>query len=675
VGRRRRKTSAVSVVLFSFVSAVFVAGGFAPVSTSAAVGSRTLTVTPPTGLVDQVVQVQWTGFNPTVSVTLYQCKAAPVSLADCYTTIRPPAGGDPNGSAVGDAVTKADGTGSAFLEIRPALDLPVLDCSASHPCSVLAFENDGHPIPPNGLPATAVGAPLQFAPSPTDCPRVSTPDVTTLGEESAAGALYSWSAMVCNGTKALALDYTAKGSPEGRRNFLAGNVDVGLTSTPAGADEKKLAARDFAYAPIDLTGVAVAFNVTDAVTAQKITDMNLTPRLVAILLAGSQFGGPGKALFQDAEFKALNPGHNWPINTQPPMLRAERNADTYVLTNWLQQDKAARDFLDGKDPTAAVDTFWKGIAYPTDLFESRDPNVQGVYNPRTGTIINARRLFNFQPPGDGVTISASTDGLFGVMDAVTAHSFGLPTAKLRPANAAANTAFVGPDAAGITAGYAAMKPNADGVTKQADPTSATGYPLVKVDYAMVPTTGIADPVKRAHIAQFLDFAAGAGQQAGALPGGYVPMPPDLQAQVVKARDAVVAQTGVFITIVITPVPGTGPAPDAGLLTAPGDAGSFNAGGANTGSTTGGYGGNTGTAAAAPGAPVRSTSRASASRSPSTVNPVSAGLRDFLGGDHQLFLPVLFVLGAVALVAGPLLTLRSQGKLRRRKPASVGTVMS
>lgn len=657
----------------ALVTAVVVllgAGMFMGTSSSGAATPRSLTVTPPSGLVDQVVQVHWTGFTPTnganFTVTLYQCKAAPVSLADCYTVIRPPAGGDPNGSAVQDGFTNANGTGSAFIEVRPALSLPVLDCSATHPCSVMAFENDGQPIPPNGLPATAVTASLQFAPSPTDCPRVATPDVTTLGEESTAAALYTWSAVVCTGASPLALDYTAKGSPEGRRNFLVGNVDVGLSSMPATPDELRLATRQSAYAPIDLTGVVVAFNVTDTVTKQKITDMNLTPRLVAMMVAAPQFGGPGKALFQDPEFLALNPGHNWPINTQPPELRAERNADAYILTNWLQQDSAARNFLDGKDPTAPVDDFWKGIVYPTDLFESRDPAVQGVYNPRTGTVINARRLFNFQAPGDGVTISTDTEGLFGVMDAVTAHDFGLPTAKLRPANAP-TAPFVAADAGGLTKGYSAMKTNADGVTKLADPTNPAGYPLVKVDYAIVPTSGVADAAKRAHIAQLLDFAGGPGQQPGALPGGYLPLPSDLQTQLHKARDAVLAQSGA------TANPTTPTSALTDQQVAPGDQTPGGAGAATgSGLASSGYTGS-GTAAAAPGTPARS-SAASAPRrtsSPGIVSAVSAGLHNFFGGDHQLFVPVLFLLGALALIAGPVIAWMARRMQREAEARRAG----
>ena len=164
-----------------------------------------------------------------------------------------------------------------------------------------------------------------------------------------------------------------------------------LTSSAVTPDEVAAAPahRAYAYAPIDVTGVAVAFNVTDTLTHQRITDMNLSPRLVAILVAGS-----GLHLFQDPEFVALNPGHSWPMEVQPPLLRAERNADALLLTGWLGADHAARAFLDGNDPRAAVDQFWKGIVYPTDIFEARDPNTIGNYNPRSGTIANARRLFN-----------------------------------------------------------------------------------------------------------------------------------------------------------------------------------------------------------------------------------------------------------------------------------------
>ena len=130
-------------------------------------------------------------------------------------------------------------------------------------------------------------------------------------------------------------------------------------------------------------------------------------------------------------------------------MRSERNADAYFLTGWLNTIRAARAFLDGKDSVAAVDPFWKNIKYPTDSFEAHDPNTLGSYNPRSGTLTNARRLFNFQAPGDAV-ISPLSEGLLGIMDAVTAAKFGFATAKLRPANAAAGAGFVAADNAGCS---------------------------------------------------------------------------------------------------------------------------------------------------------------------------------------------------------------------------------
>jgi hypothetical protein len=51
------------------------------------------------------------------------------------------------------------------------------------------------------------------------------------------------------------------------------------------------------------------------------------------------------------------------------------------------------------------------------------------------------------------------------------------------------------------------------------------------------------------------------------------------------------------------------------------------------------------------------------------NPVLQALRDFFGGDHHLLLPVVIVLGGAALAAGPMLILKSQGKLRRPRRRS------
>ena len=97
--------------------------------------------------------------------------------------------------------------------------------------------------------------------------------------------------------------------------------------------------------PVDLTAIVLAYNIVDPVTNKQITDLTLTPRLVARLLSDSDVN----TFFEDPEFLKLNPHHAWPITAADPGLRAEQNADTWIVTNWLQHDPNARKFLDGHD--------------------------------------------------------------------------------------------------------------------------------------------------------------------------------------------------------------------------------------------------------------------------------------------------------------------------------------
>ena len=648
IGCHSRRTRAATRAAI----ALAVLAGLVPlVPSRAGAAGRALAVDPPGGLVDQVVSVRWSGFRPTTpgglySVTLYQCKANPISLRDCYTASKPPSG--PNeGTGVADGQTNADGTGSAFIEVRPAQDLPALNCTSTNSCAVLAFENDGSRIPGGGLPATAVLAPLHFAGSPADCPAVPASDVRAEGSASTAAALYRWAAQICTGADALAVDYTELSSPAGRRDFLNGSVDVGLTSSPATAPELAEAPlhRSFSYAPVDVTGVVLAFNVSDTVTNQRITEMNLTARLVARVIADS-----GESLFQDPEFLQLNPGHNWPLQVQPPLVRAERNADALLLTDWLQADPAARRFLDGGD-SVPVNDYWRGISYPTDSFEARDPRTIGKYNPRAGTVTNARRLFNFQPPGDGASVSSRTDGIFAVLDAVTARTFRFPVAKLRRASGSSTDAFVAPDGAGLAAGYAAMKVNADGVTRWADVTAPGAYPLTKADYAMVPTSGTS-AATAAKIARFLDYEAGPGQSV--LGDGYLPLPAAMRAEALKARDAVVAG-GRTEAPIETPAAS---APDTGTTDAVTDSG---------GSTDLSAPSAAGDTSIGPTANVP-VARAAAAVGRSSVkrSPLARLLRAFTGSDGHLLLPALLALAILSAALGPYL-LRRARRARRDLP--------
>ena len=536
--RGARVIAVVSVACIAVTLSVF------RTATTAHADGRQLTVTPATELGNQVVLVHWSGFTPGIGVIVQQCKAGPVSLADCETAL--PFPNSEGGNEVIDAPTQDDGTGEAFIETRPVAQLPSLGCSAEVPCSLIAYENDGSVIPHDGLPLTVAIAPIAFAKSAADCPAVTSFDIRAEGEASSSQAFYRWIAGLCTADPRLIVDYTETSSVSGREDFLAGQVDVGVTSTPATPSELAAPGPAFTYAPVDLTAVTVVYNMSDLVTGRRITDLTLSPRLLTRLITDTQL----LDFFNDPEFRALNPGHNWPdLGLTVPLIRAERNADTYIATSWMASNQDARQFLADTDPYGvSIQPAYKDYAYPTDVFEDVDSNT--AYVPRQGENEVGQRVFYGVTPTGGDALPTVDYGFMGIVDLPTAQRYNLPVAKL--VNASGNA--VAPDEASILAGYAAMKTAPDGITKFPDfaTTVANAYPLVKVDYAMVPTD--APATLASNLKRFLTFASTTGQES--VPPGFVKMPDDLVAQTTAAADAIKGPT--TTTTTPTPTPATTP---------------------------------------------------------------------------------------------------------------------
>jgi ABC-type phosphate transport system substrate-binding protein len=505
-----------------------------------AAGPRTLTVTPATGFSDQVALAQWSGFDPTVgftdTVTLLQCRANPhqvdadsnsTTADDCLTAVPFPFAGN----KISSATTQADGTGSAFIEILPAAQAPALNCSETTPCSILAYENNGTPPPTDSLPTTAAVAPITFAKSIDDCPPVTSYDLRAEGEASAAQLMYGWAANLCTANPKLILDYTETSSVSGREDFLNRLVEVGVTSMPPTSAELAAAPGypKYTYAPLDLGADVIAYNMNDPTTGKRITNLTLSPRLVARIISDTDLIDPPSdpaSIWRDKELLKLNPGVHWPDQAMSqPLLRAEQNADTYITTDWIAHDPGAEAFLQGHDQyKVPVSDGFLNVKYPTDIFENLASN-DNAYVPIQGERPVARKVFYAVTPSGNTPNNPDHIGFVGVLDLSTALRYGLPTAKL--VNAAGVP--VAPDAAGLLAGYQAMKTNPDGITKYPDftNTNAAIYPLVKVDYAMIPTQ-VSSATDEANLKRFLTFVAGQGESV--LPVGYAPMPADLAAQ-------------------------------------------------------------------------------------------------------------------------------------------------
>ena len=500
--------------------------------TASGTGGRSATVSPGVDLSNEVINISWSGFRPTTQQNVYtviilQCKANPVSLADCFSA--EPFPDLANGNRLLDS-TAADGTGSAQFEVRPASNLPQLACSSTNPCSILVYENDALPVQAGSLPSARVVIPITFAPSQADCPTITDFDVRVDGSATSAGLFYSWAARICQGDSSVVLDYTETSSTTGRENFLAGLIDFGVTALPATEEELSHHPehRDYSYAPIAASAVVVAYNLTDPFTGLRVENLVVSPRLVARLVTNSSV----ETIVRDRELLNINPTVRFPTNgINPILVRAERNAATTILTSWMSADPEARKFLTDADTwRVRLNSAYVGYSYPRDAFELVDTDPS--YLPRQGQKNIATRMFYGVSPTSSQSELTSARGVIGIVDWPTAKKFGLQVAGLLKPDG--TVVQVTDDS--ILRGIADADLSAAG-TLVADPTpeDPLAYPMIKVDYAMVPKT-FDSAEKIADVRRVLSYAVGDGQSI--LPSGYVTLPDAMRAQTRKIVEAI-----------------------------------------------------------------------------------------------------------------------------------------
>lgn len=540
IGDRLRRACALMLAAFSLASltsfgaADSVSAELAPRSpvTATGTGGRSATVAPGVDLSNEVINISWSGFRPTTQQNIYtviilQCKANPVSLADCF--LAEPFPDLANGNRLLDS-TASDGTGSAQFEVRPASNLPQLDCSATNPCSILVYENDALPIQAGSLPAARVVIPITFAPSQADCPTITDFDVRVDGSATSAGLFYAWAAQICHGDSSVVLDYTETSSTTGRENFLAGLIDFGITALPATEEELSHHSdhREYSYAPVAASAVVVAYNLTDPFTGLRVENLVVSPRLVARLVTNSSV----ETFVRDRELLNINPTVRFPTNgINRILVRAERNAATTILTSWMSADPESQKLLADTDTwRVRLNASYVGYSYPRDAFELVD-NEPG-YLPRQGQKSIATRMFYGVSPTGTQAEPTSARGVIGIVDLPTAKRFGLQVAGLLMPNG--SVVQVTDDS--ILRGIADAELSAAG-TLVADPTpeDPLAYPMIKVDYAMVPKT-FDTAEKIADVRRVLSYAVGDGQNL--LPTGYITLPDSMRAETRKIVEAI-----------------------------------------------------------------------------------------------------------------------------------------
>jgi hypothetical protein len=362
------------------------------------------------------------------------------------------------------------------------------------------------------------------------------------------------------------------------------------------------------YAPLALSGVAFAFNIdvqsfsnappaVRARNGQRITQLNLTPRLVAKLLTQTYscsihcgvdyLSGNPRDLTTDKDFLALNPEFVDYANLQiSDFLEPLGDSDiANQVWSWIDADPDAHAFMAGHpDPWGTkINPAYLGMQLPVSNFPKSDqtcfdlhltgvdgkpipPTCEFDRRPYANDMQSAARAAS---RGDSLAVDdwhsetlppafkkeplqlSGNQQLIAIADTATASRYSLPVAKLR--NSAGE--FVAPTAESLTAGLAAMSPTDSGVlVPDATKVAPGAYPLTVLSYGATSPAGL-DSAGRHDYAAFIDYAVTAGQQPGLqfgqLPLGYEPLPVTLQEQALTVAKALGKRPGVELP---TPTP-------------------------------------------------------------------------------------------------------------------------
>ncbi|MGW1884821.1 hypothetical protein [Streptomyces sp. NPDC001970] len=638
---------------------------------------------------------------------------------------------------VAHARSGPDGKGEVYFEAQTALEAPGLGCgevqagssngSQGRSCWLVVVPRGETEVDGSSYRAQSSGqlqssplsasnwqhrlvVPLRFEPIGSFCP-IGADERSALGHEIIAEAVIRWQPALCQTGSRTIYGYAKVTDETARGQLVSDAPGMVFLGRPVTGDQVPEGPKPV-YAPVALSGLTIGFFVESqarssapaevkARNGARLTSLNLTPRLVAKLLTESYQDGnsrlaPSTAenpfnLVYDPEFLKHNPAYKdleYRSSLGDALVAEELSDATGQLWNWVDQDPAAREFLDGTpdnegrhgDPAFSgmkVNPHYRGIDLPISDFPKSDPFCQPFADhpdhplciqdkhpyasdmhtaaraaSRGDTLARANWDGTSTPPGYKKTPpqTAGQRAVLAVTDTATAGRYGLVTAKLQ--NAAGR--FVGPDEAGLLAGQTAMKPSGvDGVLSPDPMTNARdAYPLTLLSYAATVPERLTKEEGRDYAA-LLKYAAGAGQQpgvaAGTLPEGYAPLPQSLRAQTRAAADAIASRAGA------SPAPGDD---SGGSAAGPDSSGGGTAAGGNTSGGTGTTGGQPGAAGGAVASP--SAAAAQPSGKPSPGAPAAASGEPLLRtpawalGAVRYALLIALVVGLAAAAGGHLL---------------------
>jgi hypothetical protein len=300
------------------------------------------------------------------------------------------------------AFTDVDGNGSVQFEVRSDVENESLGCNDKVACSIVVIPINGiscdQPTQPQSVAdaacrkggqyppgssnfanqgvdqavspvlwwsasnwANRFSIPITFGLPPDTCdvldPR---PPTGFYGSELMAQAALQWAPAYCLDKKRFKFQLNQMSDSAGWNLMESGGGPAAFVSSP----HRTTSDDPVGFAPTAVTGFAIGYNIDRPDNEGEYDQLKLDPRLVAKLLTQSYLGSelgrshPGMAgnpvaIMSDPEFTALNPGLSQ--NDQEAgaaLLSLSTDSDVVQqLTEWIAQDKAAVDFIDGKaDP-------------------------------------------------------------------------------------------------------------------------------------------------------------------------------------------------------------------------------------------------------------------------------------------------------------------------------------
>ena len=503
------------------------------------------------------------------------------------------------------AFSDLEGNGAVKFEVRSAVENESLGCSDTVACSVVVipiqglsctdedrecqksgrFESGASNFAGEGVDVSVSPQlwwaesnwrnrfviPVEFGLPPDACDVLDSRAPTGFyGSELMAQAALQWSPAYCLRKDRFKFQHNKMADEAAFALMESGG---GVAALVSGA-HKQRGEDPVGYAPTAVTGFAIGYVIDRPDNAGELTDLRLTPRLLAKLLTQSYVGSergaghPGMtanpaSINLDPEFQALNPGLDAvPREAAATLLSLSEGSDVLeTLTAYIAQDKDAAAFVAGKpDPWGmVVNPSYEKIKLPRSEWPLLDsyvpPSNQECYqqNPSpyftqlAAPVTSMRKIAeavldswpNVQTKCDRATTSdpwrigridrqgVGARFMLGVVSLGDARRFGLREAAL----ATSKGQYVRPTTAAMARAISvATKPKEDGQPFGLDVAdvvaSRSGYPGTMVVYTAARTSGLEEG-EAAEVAEFIEIATSEGQRPGAgngeLPDGYLPL--------------------------------------------------------------------------------------------------------------------------------------------------------